>query len=694
MEKNLIDGTSEKRIDEIKEIVLEMEKSPKLTKTAALQYKQYVTFLKSNDSYSILPKDKLEQLKVIPITLEVLKFLGDYVRIFTSLRAASITTLDEFYNMDRYTFMSLRGVGRGSWAQFFALRYVIAEKYDELFDFYHICNQKTVYPILPKGKSYTLAEQVARACEQLKAHVQRYSEYKPKTKAWAEKIELVFQPNVGIDKIRKQLNVSSERVRQIKEHLVMQFRKGFFYDFPNIQISPKLLARLDSFENTGSAYKSLQTVNRHFGCKSFDDSYLPIVLNMKKTLDYSHSDAYVYFDQPYLVPFDESLEVIRKYVSCIYKVMGGTNGAEIRPVNLKQIMSELEDKFPDFKFDENRVDGLLKQHTWVDKIVENGEQKFQLTYSHLCDYQKIARIVYEKKSVSLAEIREADIEKSQNGVYLEAIDSKWAVTRQSYSWACNSGQFGVYIYDETGIGKESLIDTVKKYAKQKKCFHFDDLMAYLKKSGYHSSLKEASVRNYVIRVCQTAVDDINILCLSDCLDEYPEYRWRRRNQIGIFHWVLEYLVLQLRKSDQFRAKRKDLNQMVKAAAKKTDEHYRVNDISVYIKDYCGPDKIFDRDGDELFLTEIGQKISDKELSVLGNKNMQPDYYREIADSIYSSLLTADNQEMLLKDLKAQCVQLLDDKAYTLFYKIVDKCLPYKTIKVEKADGIYLKLLEE
>ena len=148
MEKNFIDGKGKKRIDEIKELVLEMEKRPSLTKADALQYKQYVSFLKSNDAYSLLPKDKLEKLKLIPITLELLKFLGDYVRIFTSLRAASISTLDEFFNMDRYTFMSLRGVGRGSWSQFFSLRYVIDEKFDDLFAFYTVCNKKTVYPEL------------------------------------------------------------------------------------------------------------------------------------------------------------------------------------------------------------------------------------------------------------------------------------------------------------------------------------------------------------------------------------------------------------------------------------------------------------------------------------------------------------------------------------------------------------------
>ena len=693
MEKNGIDGKEILRIDEIKDKVLEMEKSPSLTKADAIQYKQYVNFLKGKDAYSLLPKEKLEKLKLIPITLEVLKFLGDYVRIFTSLRAASISTLDEFYDMDRYTFMSLRGVGRGSWAQFFSLRYVIDEKFDELFDFYTVCNHKTTYPILEKGKSYTLAEQLSTACEQLRDHVQRYAAYKPKTRAWAEKINLVFQKDFDIEDVRKKLKVSSERVRQIKEHLVNQFRKGHFYDFPNICISPKLLARLDAFEDSEPIYKSLTTVNHHFGSKCFEDTYLSIVLNMKKTLDYNHSDAYVYFDQPYFIPFSESLETIRKYVSSIYKVMGGTNGAEIRPVNIDHIMHDLKDKFPDLDFEKNKVLALLNQHNWVDKLEENGEKKYQMCYSHLCDYQKIARIVYEKKSVSLAEIRETDIEKSNNGVYLEAIDSKWAVTRQSYSWACNSGQFGVYIYDESGIGKESLIETVKKYAQAKKCFHFDDLMDYLKKSGYHSSLKEASVRNYVIRVCQTSVDDINILCLSDCLDEFPEYRWRKRNQIGIFHWVLAFIVNELRKSKNFRLKRKVLNRMVKEEAKHTDENFRVNDISIYIKDYCGPDKIFDREEDLICLTEKGKSLSDNELSVLGNKNMQPNYYKEIADTIYSTLQLSPNQEMLLKDLKAKCVGLLDDKAYTLFYKIVDKCLPFKTIKIEKSNGIYLKLLE-
>ena len=693
MEKNFIDGKGKKRIDEIKELVLEMEKRPSLTKADALQYKQYVSFLKSNDAYSLLPKDKLEKLKLIPITLEVLKFLGDYVRIFTSLRAASISTLDEFFNMDRYTFMSLRGVGRGSWSQFFSLRYVIDEKFDDLFAFYTVCNKKTVYPELDKKKSCTLAEQLAIACEQLREHVQRYASYKPKTQAWADKINLVFQKDFDIEDVRKKLRVSSERVRQIKEHLVLQFRKGYFYDFPNITISPKLLARLDAFELNEPIYKSLTTLNRHFGCKSFENSYLPIVLNMKKTLDHTHSDAYVYFDQPYFIPFEESLETIRKYVSSIYKVMGGMNGAEIRPVPIEHIMHDLQTVFPDFVFEENKVLALLQQHTWIDKLEGNGRTEYQMAYSHLCDYQKIARIVYEKKSVSLAEIRETDMEKSNNGVYLEAIDSKWAVTRQSYSWACNSGQFGVYIYDETGRGKESLIETVKKFAQAKKCFHFDELMDYLKKSGYHSSLKEASVRNYVIRVCQTSVDDINILCLSDCLDQYPEYRWRKRNQIGIFHWVLAYIVKELRKSKDFRLKRKVLNQMVKEEAKRSEENFRVNDISIYIKDYCGPDKIFDREDDMISLTEKGKNLSESELAVLGNKNMQPDYYKEIADTIYSALQLAPHQEMLLKDLKAKCINLLDDKAYTLFYKIVDKCLPYKTLKIEKENGIYLKLLD-
>ena len=693
MEKDLLDGEVSAHIGEIKDLVLEMEKSPSLSKADVVQYKQYVSYLKSNEAYSLLPKNKLEQLKSIPITLEVLKFLGDYVRIFTSLRAASIGTLDEFYNMDRYTFMSLRGVGRGSWSQFFSLRYVIEEKFDELFDFYRTCNQKTMYPQLEKGKSYTLADQVAITCEQLCAHVLRYAEYKPKSKAWAEKFNLIFNKDFDIERVRKELKVSGERVRQIKEHLVIQFRKGHFYDFPNLIVSPKLLARLDAFEANEPIYKSLQTVNRHFGCKDIDDTYLPLVLNLKRTLDAGHSDAYVYFDQPYFIPIEESLEIIRKYVSSIYKVIGGSNGAEIRPVTIDQIMDNLYEMFPDSDFSEEKVYAILQQHTWVDKFVENGKQKYQLNYSHLCDYQKIARIVYEKKSVSLAEIRDEDFAKSKNGIYLEAIDSKWAVTRQSYAWACNSGQFGVYIYDETGVGKASLIETVKNYAKEKRCFHFNDLMDYLHKLGYHSSLKEASVRNYVIRVCQTSVDDINILCLSECLDEYPQYRWRRRNQIGIFHWVLATLVDYLRKAKNYRAKRKDLNQMVKEQAQQSDERFRVNDISIYIKDYCGPGKIFDRDDDMLYLTEKGRAMTDNELAVLGNKNMQPDYYREIADTIYSALILSENQEMLLKDLKAKCVGLLDDKAYTLFYKIVDKCLPYKTIKVEKENGIYLKLLE-
>ena len=686
-------------LEDIKEKVRNYENKYPISKKELDDYDQLVRVLKEQDAYAILDRNQLEQLKDIPAREESLQFFdGNYRKICNVMKKGNITTLNQIFSYDRFQFLSIPTAGVSKWCELVQLRYNIKNRFEAYMEYCDYCIRETQYPILESDREYTLTEKVTLAYEQFVAHIKKIVELKGNTTILreCEKVDNLLLKSYDTSTLMDIFEVNtSERIRQMKVVQKRYLRRGYFDWAPNVRISPILLGELFNIENSRPIYKSEEYMNQVFQCESFADTIIPAFLRLREVEPGVSYRTYV--DQNYWIPEDEIILLFTNYFKSIYSALTDKN-ADVRPVLLEQIMDSINQQpsAQDFDFSEEVVADILQHHKWIECQEENDVTRFQMDYNHLSAYQKLARIIFVHKHVSAAEAADIDKRWSNDDSSSLDVSHTWNVTHKHFPWVTTAPQHGYYEYNENGIVKPMLQEEVSRFAKEHVLFHFSELMEHLESTGYYSNLNPSSIRTYAMRSCQCANEDNTLLCLSEKIQEYPGYSWRQKVQTGITNWVISQLISFLKDADNFQLKRAKLNGLLKDAAKKSEEQYKVRDYNFYVAPYLGETNIFDYSEDEksIVLTPKGRVLTDKEISRIGASTRTPDFYKDVIATIQTLLKESPTGEMLLRDLKAACYEILEGKPDTRFYKIVDTCLPDQIVKITHNNNLYLKLITE
>ena len=671
-----------------------LDQQEKLDAGSQIRYKEYIGFLHANNAYLYYPSEKLAELSAVPLNMDTLEMLGDYSRLFSVFKNQKQNRLSDLFTVDRMTFKSWARTSESKWRLLMDLRQAVVARWEELHDYGESCFVEKTFPVLEESKEYSRAEQLDLALSQYLAALSKYATYFPRMQEIAERLTLIFQKGMTNEQVLKNIKVTRERLRQFKERYISQLVTGCLEDVPHLHIHDALLQSVRDFEQSLPYYKSVDTVNSYFGCEDYMQTCIPLLLRLKKLYEVDNSNSYVYFDQPYLIPEEDSVEDIKKYVTALIKVLGNSPKAEIRPVNLATLMDELFEYDENFPFDENIVRDLLMQHTWIEILDEEGEKKIQLGYIHLYDYQKIARIIYELKSANFESIRQADRERATDGHYLKKIKENCMVARNNYKWACTSGVEGSFVYEESGVAPMALMNVIKNFACDCQIFTYTEITAYLRSLNYVGDFNENSVKCYILRDCVSSIDDPNFYCLTSAVEDYPHHRWRSRNRFGIRHWILSTVVKKLQQTDGHRIAAEEMNALLREESEEAKVELDMESPITYLFNKSEVCELVQREDKKLVLTERGLSMTEDELEYFGVKAQRPEAYDEVAKVILQCLKSSKNHEVMMKTLKKKCHTILEGKSSTLFYSIVNKHLPFRVERVKRKDVLFLRLLDD
>lgn len=624
----------------------------------------------------------------IPLNRQVVEFyMPTFGSAFDALQRIGVNTLEDINTVKETDFISVKGMSTGKWKKVGELKNILNHRSTEVEEYFTYCVQQHEFPALDPSKTdYTLDEMAAMAISQLIDHLDKASKYNKSYTRLQQLIENLILNDFTTEELMKRFGVTTkERIRQLRISLKNQFQEGRFDGIHNLTFSDEFLCALKSLRNNLPVYSSITTLNEAVGCNDFDSSLIRFFLDVKRV--HGEGQFYTRYDQAYYIPTEQPVEEVSKYIDTLIGIMSNNKDAEVRPMTFGQIMDSLIEHYPDVDFDSEIVEDILNQHAWIQKVEEGDLDMYMVEFERLKDYQKIARIVFEHKSVSLQEISQELISRGEEE--LASRLSNLNVSKQKYPWVKLAGQNGMYEYNPNGGARKTLPAAINEFTMKTKFFTYSELIEHLHAEGF-TNLKEKSVRAYIMKTCQSSTDDSNLFCHSDFLYQHRDIKWRMRTQNGLGHWLLTRTIEHLKASGNKSTKDKILSYV----KMENPEGYQLrNDLSTYLYPYIGMDELFMVDNNKYYLTARALALTPEELDKLGVRQRTPEYYKDVISFIMSQLKNVEGGQMLLSSIKRECLNSIPEMAEPSFYKIVSTMLPEQISKVEEDCKMYLRLEE-
>lgn len=625
------------------------------------------------------------------------------------VKKQSFQRMIELLDVDYNTFSSWDNAGPAKWNSFMEIKKLLStdEGKDKVIDAYNSCYISHRFPEFIDEEEDSLKEKIDIAVRQYLSYLEKVAHYKANLLKDAKRMKLMFLEHNSNEELAKEFGLrSTERVRQLKIQYIENIINGTLVDANNLSFSDSLKKEIEYFLKQLPAICSKKYLEEVLQCENYEDTITSLVLPLQSVPQNENSlsnSPYKSFDQVYYTSTKESLSWVRIYMESLCGVLGhDSNIFDVRPLDIDDIMGLLEQIEPDFEFDREVVYDILQQHDWIERLAVGDDVKYQLKYQYLKKaYNYLARIVYEKKQLNLDDIDIIHREKI-NDFNASSIKLSVPNARDKISWVTYTKSNRVLKYDESGEPQKTMRDFIKEWVAERDVFTLDDILQTLSDNGYKTII-ENTVRAYIMNYCCVDNNNRNVFCRSECIHNYTsEYSWRDKSQSGITHWLIikvrEHLLVAPSETLPVADLEEKLNQDLQSS---TEKFNIKKSIEMYLCRYSQPDDglfKFSKNKKEITLTARGRNLSDEELMKVGRRvrNSKPEYYDVVISKIIALLKDSNNGEMRLLDLRNACLDELDNRAYTAFYKIVDNYLPVQVVKYKKADKpyLYLKLQEE
>lgn len=610
----------------------------------------------------------------------------------------------ELLDVDEETFLSWRNAGRAKREAFQKLINFLSsqEGQSKFVEAYDSCFAIHEYPCLSvEDDELTFSEKIDLAIKQYILGVEAIAKYKVEIKENLERLKLFFIEKCSKKEIAKRLKLkSTERVRQLKIGFLEKMSDGGLKHATNLMFSSSFKDEIEDFISHLPTICSHKTLCEALQCDDYEETAASVFLPLKSApkdgnaLSKQENNT---FDQLYYIRKEDGIRWARTYLKAICGVLGyGSEIFDVRPLDIDEIMSLLEQSNSDFNFDKDFVLEILEQHTWIEQLIVDDEVKYQLKYEKLNKYyQQVARIVYERKPLKLKILDIDAIHREKiNDAHADSITTNIGNAKKKISWLVYGGQNGWVEYNETGESRLNIKRAVEQWISEQRMFCMKDLLSYLKEMGY-ANLSELTIRSYVTDNCAVDNNDHDCFCNWEFVQDYSNgYSWRRQSQQGMVNWVIRMVHGYLMSAPEHALPLSEVNVRLIEDASNTDEGYEMrNNAESYLARYIGDKEgIFELGKDKVLkLTKAGESLEAKKLEKIAVRSRRPGYYDVVVAKIMALLNDADNGEMRLNDLQKECLEDIGDKAISAFYRIVDKYLPEQVVKIYKECKTYLKL---
>ena len=234
---------------------------------------------------------------------------------------------------------------------------------------------------------------------------------------------------------------------------------------------------------------------------------------------------------------------------------------DVRPQSLDKFQSDCNNLL-NGTFEPKLIELILTDDSIFEKQVDaSGRCAYMLRFEHLKIYQQLARIIFEKKSISIQDI---NAEMLLRGVDPKAMSL--SQTRRKYPWCVPMGKT-LWIYKEDEQAMDRIQDVIKDYCMEHVRFRYEEILDYL--HTLHYDMKESSLRNYIMQHCRRLNADRNVFCLTSAVPVEEESLWykkaektTRERDVAYRQELTQMMTDLIQGSSQERMLRKELRKMV------------------------------------------------------------------------------------------------------------------------------------
>lgn len=222
-----------------------------------------------------------------------------------------------------------------------------------------------------------------------------------------------------------------------------------------------------------------------------------------------------------VILLDDKIE--KRLFNCHYLSLYRMLQKEVLPMTFEQITQQiiLQKQLKGNEINESLIRFILNH----DEVFEKTDnESYQLRFEYLNVTQKIARIIFEKKDISMAEIKR--IYSERTGETFSALSSQ----SKAYPWCVPIGK-SKWIFRENGMRELTPSEIVRDYCNEHIRFTFDDVKNHLHSHGIN--INDASVRCYIMKHCRTLNADGNQFCLVSHIPEEEDSLWRIKLKLNI-----------------------------------------------------------------------------------------------------------------------------------------------------------------
>ncbi|MBR3613301.1 MAG: hypothetical protein IKL54_08400 [Bacteroidaceae bacterium] len=642
----------------------------------------------------------------IPFCAEIIKLLFPRLKgKLSCVLQQPFQHFNEFLSVDYNTFISLKNAGPAKWDAFRKVVEFLSsnEGQDTVVDVYNSCIAIHEFPenLSVDEEEYSLEKKIDIAIKQYIAGVEAIAKYKGSISRDLEWLKMLFINRNTKEEIAEKLKLTTERVRQVNVELVEKIYNSEIKSAENLKFSPVFKEKIEELISHIPTICSHKTLCEALQCNNYEKTVASVFLPLKsapmdnRTLT---ETGYSTFDQLYYISKEDSILWARTYIKALCGVLGYNSDIfDVRPLDIDEIMSLLEQNDTEFVFDKDIVLEILEQHTWVEQLILDDKVKYQLKYEKLKGYQQVARIAYENRPSKL-NIKDIDtINRGKlNDNQARSIINNINNAKTKISWLVYGGKNGWIEYNESGETRLNVKRAVEQWIANKQMFYIKELLSDLERMGY-TNLNELTIRSYVTDNCAVDNNEHDCFCNWEYIQDYKDgHSWRKKSQQGLVNWAIRMVHGYLMNTPEYSLPISAVNHRLKEDASKTDEGYEMSrSVEAYLLRYAeGKEGIFNIKDKVVRLTERGRKLEDEELKKIAVRSRRPGYYDVVVSKIMALLSGSGNGEIRLNDLQKECSEDIGDNAITAFYRIVDQYLPKQVIKIYKEGKPYLKLEKE
>lgn len=358
-------------------------------------------------------------------------------------------------------------------------------------------------------------------------------------------------------------------------------------------------------------------------------------------------------DEDFLVGENVGVRTFTKEVTSITAELQ----REVRPMDSGELYERVHAVCPELERD--RFDTIVDFHSWIEKA-EDG--KVQMKYSRLHDSGKVARLLWEKKSMTREDI---DISHSIRTGEARAISNNLHVAQSKYGWIRPVGKTGEWIYSEQARPEKKGVRVfIRDYVAAREVFSFSVALSDVAAAGY--SYPERTIRAYFMAECMVSVQNSDLLCAKEKAGKYSAYTWRRKVVENSGRIILEKAVFILQRNKPMS--RPNLTRAILAEDSEGQFAFRCVWQVLNAAAHKGEILMLDVNGNVCLNEEA---IRDGKVDSSLFKNSRPSYYDAVMSVIRARLQSSPEGLCLISSLRSACEGILRNHANpNIFYKII------------------------